>query len=555
LFKRAKDAGWTGNPHDDGRSLADIFTFKPRPVICLEENENPRVIDQAEEALITADGNLFKFGSILVAIGKDEFITTEGKNRTNVYIKQITRAAMMEHLDRAAIFKRYDKRAEGWVKKSCPPQIADAYMARPEWRIKKLAGIVHTPTLRHDGSILDTPGYDRDTGLYFAPGDTHFLPVPDKPTKADATAALEILKGLIKTFPFLDEPSRSVALAGFLSTLFRRSIENCPLIAFTAPVKGSGKTLLVDVAAMLATGNPAPIISQAGSEELEKRIGSELIAGAPVINVDNISRPLEGDLLNSLLTQSTLHVRILGQSKSATVSGNVMLFCTGNNLVIKGDLTRRALLCSIDPEVERPELREFEEDCHPLKLLQTNRGKYVLAGLTILRAFFVADRPKQSKPLGSFEEWSRTVRDALLWLGCADPVTSMDRLQEFDPVRDAQGALHSAWKDTLGFQKVSVHQLINAATGIQTDPQKMEDRMVLHDALAAVCGKGPRNELDAQALGFYLNSHQGRIINGLCFKRMGVSRKRTTYQLFSATTPAAANDDGEEYWANYRVGD
>ena len=35
---------------------------------------------------------------------------------------------------------------------------------------------------------------------------------------------------------------------------------------------------------------------------------------------------------------------------------------TGNNLVLVGDMTRRALLCRLDPERERPELRRFDSD-------------------------------------------------------------------------------------------------------------------------------------------------------------------------------------------------
>jgi hypothetical protein len=566
LFKRAKDAGWTGNPHDDGRSLADIFkghdlgaAVNPdvahhRPVVEIRESELPRVVDQAEAALVAADTNIYKFGvGLLVKIGQDEFITTEGKNKVSVRLVQVNRAAMAETFDRVVQFQKWDARSQALKPKSCPPQVADTYLSREDWKVKKLAGVIRAPTLRYDGSILEKPGYDPQSGLYFVPGDTDFPPIPQNPTKADAIASLELLRGLIQSFPFQDEPSRSVALSMFLSVVVRRSISNCPLHVVTAPTQGSGKSLLVDTAATLESGEAAPVISQAGSEELEKRIGSELIAGAPVINIDNVSRPLEGDLLNSLLTQSTLHVRILGQSKIVAVSGSIMLFATGNNIVVKGDLTRRTLLCSIDPAVERPELRDFDPDSNPAKVVKADRGQYVLAALTILRAYFVAGRPPQkAKPLGSFEEWSRTVRDALMWLGCADPVTTMDKLREHDPVRDAQGALHIAWKDAVGLGKVSVQGLIKATTVTHGgDPQKSEDAHALYDALFAVAGKASGG-IDPQKVGFYLASHQGKIINGLTFRFVGTTNKQKRYQLFSAITPAAANDDID--WENYRVG-
>ena len=59
---------------------------------------------------------------------------------------------------------------------------------------------------------------------------------------------------LIDTFPFVAQVDRSVALSGILTALDRRSMATAPLHAFTAPVAGTGKSLLVDIIAMLATG-------------------------------------------------------------------------------------------------------------------------------------------------------------------------------------------------------------------------------------------------------------------------------------------------------------
>ena len=61
---------------------------------------------------------------------------------------------------------------------------------------------------------------------------------------------------LIKTFPFVAPCDRSVALAGMLTALDRLSMDTAPLIAFTAPTAGTGKSLLVDIIAVLATGRP-----------------------------------------------------------------------------------------------------------------------------------------------------------------------------------------------------------------------------------------------------------------------------------------------------------
>jgi hypothetical protein len=93
---------------------------------------------------------------------------------------------------------------------------------------------------------------------------------------------------LLEGFPFDGPADRSVALSGILTALDRRSMETAPLHAFTAPEAGSGKSLLTDIAAMIATGALAPVISQGRTEdELEKRLGAAFIHGDQIISIDN----------------------------------------------------------------------------------------------------------------------------------------------------------------------------------------------------------------------------------------------------------------------------
>jgi putative DNA primase/helicase len=67
---------------------------------------------------------------------------------------------------------------------------------------------------------------------------------------------------------------------------------------FDAPVAGSGKSMLVDIASMIASGHEALVMTVGKSEEeFEKRLGAALLAGDPMINLDNCERPLGGELL------------------------------------------------------------------------------------------------------------------------------------------------------------------------------------------------------------------------------------------------------------------
>src|SRR5215831_13656217 len=137
-----------------------------------------------------------------------------------------------------------------------------------------------------------------------------FPPVPQFPDKSEAAAALGELEQLISTFPFADEKlDRSVALSAILTTLDRRVMHAAPMHAFTSPTAGTGKSLLVDLASILATGRPMPVISQGRTEEeLEKRLGASLLAGDTAISLDNCDRPLESVFLCQVLTQPQLNI-------------------------------------------------------------------------------------------------------------------------------------------------------------------------------------------------------------------------------------------------------
>ncbi len=219
----------------------------------------------------------------------------------------------------------------------------------------------------------------------FDPQGAAFPKLAASPTRDDAVAAVGVLKELIATFPFTDDASRSVALSAILTALVRASLPKAPLHVFTAPIAGSGKSMLVDIASMIATGRETPVLAQGSTaEELEKRLGAALLAGDATISIDNCEHPLGSDLLCQVLTQPSVNIRLLGQSKNVEVLTNATLFATGNNLRLVGDMTRRALISFLDPQVERPELREFAVD--PIEQIRRDRGRYVIAALTILRA-------------------------------------------------------------------------------------------------------------------------------------------------------------------------
>jgi putative DNA primase/helicase len=411
----------------------------PRREIKIIGGALPATLDAAEQALIEQGVDLFQRGDVIVRPGDDCAIkirhdqTTAGKR-----LFEVSAVEMREHMTASASFEQWDGRKQDYKRIDCPEMVAAGYLARKgRHKLRTLTALIDAPTMRLDGTILDRAGYDEATGLYLIPT-IEFPTVPAAPTRGDASEAIAVLKGLVGEFPFVLNADRSVWLSAVLTAPIRAMLPTAPLHGFDAPVAGSGKGKLVDTVAMIATGRPASVFNQGRSEEeTEKRLGSILMTGDLCINMDNCTLPLEGDFLCSALTAAgAVRVRILGRSEAPRLPMVATIFATGNNLTAKGDMTRRMIRCTIDPKMERPETRTFNND--PVEDAQRGRGKYLTAVLTILRAHAVANRPQcDLAPLGSFEEWSRIVRAALVWLGEADPCDTMNDVAGDDEEREA----------------------------------------------------------------------------------------------------------------------
>ena len=305
----------------------------------------------------------------------------------------------------------------------CPARIAATYLSRTgSWRLPVLAGIISAPIMREDGTVLSRPGYDADTGLLFVSHE-EWPTVPERPTRADAQAALKILLAPFEEFPFVAREDVAVHVAGILTAIQRRLLGPCPIFGYTAPAPRSGKSLLAESTAIIATGRPAPATTISGErEEVRKAITSALREGQSVINLDNISAPLSSPELCIALTQQEYQDRVLGESRMLRLPTNTFWTTTGNNLRFRGDLSCRALLCRIDAGMESPENRTFSRPQLP-EFLKNNRRELVISALTILRAYQVAGRPTQNIPAwGGFDDWSARIREPLVWLGLGRPV-------------------------------------------------------------------------------------------------------------------------------------
>jgi hypothetical protein len=418
-----------------------------------------RVVNEAEEALLLLSREVYQRGGLVVRPVLNKLKAADDRETLGWQLVPVSQAHLAAVLTCAAQFMRYDARRKKFVPVDAPLRVAETYLARlGRWKLPILTGIACTPFLRPDGSLCETTGYDQVTGLLFKPDDQIFPPIPNTPRQSDAEIALARLNEPIDGFPFVSAADRAVALSGILTLLDRRAMATAPLHAFSAPVAGTGKSMLVDIASILATGRPMPVIAQGRSEEeLEKRLGAALLAGDIGISLDNCEQVLSGGFLCQALTQPRLNIRLLGHSRNVVTEANATLFATGNNLEIAGDLVRRCLLCTMDAGMERPELRVFTTNA--IEQARAGRGELVAAALTILRAWHVSGETSSATPLGSFEDWSQRIRGALLWLGCADPCDTITKVRSSDPEREALVAVIEQWRIHLGVGLSAKHSV------------------------------------------------------------------------------------------------
>jgi putative DNA primase/helicase len=313
--------------------------------------------------------------------------------------------------------------------------------------------------------------------------------------------------------------------------LDRRSLAAAPLHAFTAPAAGTGKSLLVDVVALLATRRKMPVISQGSrgdEEELEKRLAAALLAGDAAISLDNCEHALQGSFLCQALTQQTLNIRVLGRSKNVETPVNAAIYATGNNLTVVGDLTRRTLMCGLDAQCERPELRTFADDI--VTTVLQDRGRLVAAALTVLRAWHVSGERVKVVPFGSFDSWSYRVREPLLWLGRVDPCETVTKVRDDDPRRTALLTVVVQWKEALGTSSAHTMREIVAVAVNRPD---------FHNALLTVAAARSGNVVSNDRLGRWLKANEDKIVNRLSLTRDGIANG---YPLWRLT------EDGSGQW-------
>jgi putative DNA primase/helicase len=225
---------------------------------------------------------------------------------------------LIHELSRIADFftVKKDKGGSQVTTSALPPKAAAVdILAKGEWSFPPLEGIVETPVLRPNGSVLTTPGYDAKTCLMYRPAPGLSVPeVPDQPTTRQVQDAVALIEDALCDFPFVDESSHANAWAAFLTPILRPALgdELAPAALVDAPSKGTGKGLLTSIISIATTGRiPSMEGALKEDDEWDKRITTSLRAGTTFIVIDNIEGRIAAPSLSRALTAKVWKARIL----------------------------------------------------------------------------------------------------------------------------------------------------------------------------------------------------------------------------------------------------
>ncbi|MGH4008286.1 MAG: hypothetical protein ACRDTH_09080 [Pseudonocardiaceae bacterium] len=409
--------------------------------------------------------------------------------------------------------------------------------------LRMLRGVIHSPLVRRDGSILDLPGYDDATRLLHIPAPGLIVPeVTDNPTRAEITAAVALLEEMVAGFQFLTDDYKANYFGLLLTPLLRDMVPPpYKMGAIGAPQPGSGKSLLASIMRIVHGGVFRSEMPR-DEAEMHKQISSILdTTTAPVCQFDNVTGVLRSSTLAGLLTSDRWEARRLGSHTQISRPNDRLWVITGNNLCIGGDLVRRTVSVTIDPGVPDPHLRTGFAIPNLEGWAHQRRGDLIAALLTLIRAWVAAGRPTRARGSDGFARWIEAIEGILTTAGMAGSFDSAQTTSRTVGSEDEEWAeFLAAVYAVFGTQAWTAKQLLEQVDTIGAPPQLFGQTpaqparpSIPLDALPCPLAEqvsrshtGPTTV--SKSLGRWLANHDGRWAGRLTVRRVGKDRTNLT---------------------------
>lgn len=243
------------------------------------------------------------------------------------------------------------------------------------------------------GFVLVQPGYNRDTGIYYA---------GPKISPKDGT---ETLDRLLSEFCFKTPGDRTNYLAFLLTMLMvPKFVGDKPAAIFNGNQPSIGKTYLAQCIAILRDGKESRTCSYVPDDvEFEKRLAAEVKSGATTIIIDNAKGKrtngelasgavIDSPVLERSITDRILSYRLLGTNETIHAENSHFFLITANGIECSRDIVTRSVIINLyyegDPRKRSfsiPDLKAFARQ-HREDLLAELLGmveRWKLAGMPL----------------------------------------------------------------------------------------------------------------------------------------------------------------------------
>lgn len=286
--------------------------------------------------------------------------------------------------------------------------------------LPELTQVVSIPIVTSQGRLITEPGYDAESGIYYAAEPGCLPQINSAATKEDALEALKWINDeILVDFPFADDASKAAAISVAILPFVRHLINGqTPLYLLEKPTAGTGATTLGLALCYPFTGKEIPVTTWTSHEdERRKQITAHLASGGGPIFYDNMSGYINSDVLASALTIKNWSDRILATSKQVEFPINSIWLATGNNPEFHAQILRRIASIRLVTLLEDPSQRSGWRHADLLDWVSKHRKEFVEKILTIVMAWLNLGMPLfQGKPLASYVSWSSVMGGILEFL-------------------------------------------------------------------------------------------------------------------------------------------
>ncbi len=478
---------------------------KHKAVIRVVNGELHHVVNIAERELAKT-GRYYQSGGLIVTVATNP----ESGDPSVVHVNG---PALTKVLSQCAAWERFNAKLGDFV--PCDPptrHIGILNDSQSYIHLPPLNGVARQPYFReNDGVLVTEAGYDK-LSQRFGVFDARKFVTPE-PTVEAAYAALALLNELLSEFSYDSPIDQSAALSAIFTAVTRASYAYAPAFHTKASTIGSGKSYQNElIGAFAKPGFTQKVSYPTTSEEATKAILSLLLPSPAVIEFDDMATDwIPHGIINRMLTAESITDRILGVSKTATVSTRTLFLSSGNNVGPVRDLLRRVITINIDHRCATPATKSYTGS--PVESVRKDRGRYVAAVLTIILAWKAAGSPRTNvENIATYGgAWADYCRHPLIWLGLADPATALLEQVKHDPDADVLLALLTEWHSKFGSTPTTVRKVISSSYNSIADNR-------LHEAICEFPVQ-ERGGINPSKFGWILKKNMNRIVGEYTLKQ------------------------------------